>query len=330
MAYIPQQIDAVSGDQYRYALTNFRIAHEKVEEQRRQLEEQEKQVALLRARIALLEGSANDEQQESRHLGGSSVDDFSIKNTASLLERSINRWAADIVRAPPSALSDIYGAALGDITGSYDPVPYNVSAMQVQNILRHAMSEVISSEIINNLVVTNSPEANVQLTRIHEHLFARNPVVACVWRRQTFSAAVETCDPEMTAAILAETLPGLTKVLGGSANNTAPILASAYTFSRMLHSAPSSSTDAFYRSFVPELGSILYPRQIELVRRCLKSERGEQDRVGATIFPGLVKVTKGNVAATEQNQETVHTVVRRAQVICECALALSGNVPMQG
>jgi hypothetical protein len=23
MAYIPQQIDAVSGDQYRYALTNF-------------------------------------------------------------------------------------------------------------------------------------------------------------------------------------------------------------------------------------------------------------------------------------------------------------------
>lgn len=330
MAYIPQQIDAVSGDQYRYALTNFRIAHEKVEEQRRQLEEQEKQVALLRARIALLEGTANEEQQESRHLGGSSVDDFSIKNTASLLERSINRWAADIVRAPPSALSDIHGAALGDITGSYDHMPYNVSAMQVQNILRHAMSEVISSEIISNLVVTNSPEANVQLTRIHEHLFARNPVVACVWRRQTFSAAVETCDPEMTAAILAETLPGLTKVLGGSAINTAPILASAYTFSRMLHGAPSSSTDAFYRSFVPELGSILYPRQIELVRRCLKSERGEQDRVGATIFPGLVKVTKGNVAATEQNQETVHTVVRRAQVICECALALSGNVPMQG
>ncbi|KAG2145374.1 uncharacterized protein EDB93DRAFT_1241198 [Suillus bovinus] len=322
MAYIPQQIDAVSGEQYRYALTNFRIAHEKVEEQRRQLEEQEKQVALLRARIALLEGTANDEQRENKHLGGSSVDDFSIKNAASLLERSINRWAADIVRAPPSALSDIHGAALGDITGSYDPAPYDVSPMQVQNILRHAMSEVISSEIINNLVVTNSPEAN--------HLFARNPVVACVWRRQTFSAAVENCDPEMTAAILAETLPALTKVLAGSANNTAPILANAYTFSRMLHSAPSSSTDAFYRSFVPELGSILYPRQIELVRRCLKSERGEQDRVGATIFPGLVKVTRGGVAVTEQNQETVHTVVRRAQVICECALISSGNVPMQG
>lgn len=327
MAYIPQQIDVVSGEQYRYALTNFRIAHEKVEEQRRQLEEQEKQVALLRARIALLEGTANDEQQDGRHpnLGGSSVDDFSIKNTASQLERLINRWAADVVRSPPSELSDIYGAAIGDITGTYDPVPFDASPMQVQNILRHAMSEVIGTEIVNNLVVTNSPEANVQLTRIHEHLFARNPVVACVWRRQTFSAAVETCDPEMTAAILAETLPALTKVLGG-ASNTAPILASAYTFSRMLHGAPSTSTDTFYRSFVPELGSILYPRQIELVRRCLKSERGEQDRVGATIFPGLVKVRGGIVQSTE-NQEMV---VRRAQVICECALASSGNVPMQG
>jgi hypothetical protein len=141
---------------------------------------------------------------------------------------------------------------------------------------------------------------------------------------------VENCDPEMTASILTETLPALTKVLGGSTSNTAPILASAYTFSRMLHGAPSSSNDAFYRSFVPELGSILYPRQIELVRRCLKSERGEPDRVGATIFPGLVKVTKGSTQLMEQNQETAHTVVRRAQVICECALVSSGNVPMQG
>jgi hypothetical protein len=64
----------------RYHLSHLqRIAHEKVEEQRRQLEEQEKQVALLRARIALLEGTANDEQQESGNHGGSSVDDFSIK-----------------------------------------------------------------------------------------------------------------------------------------------------------------------------------------------------------------------------------------------------------
>jgi hypothetical protein len=43
-----------------------------------------------------------------------------------------------------------------------------------------------------------------------------------------------------------------------------------------------------------------------------------------------VKVTRGGVPTTEQNQETVHAVVRRAQVICECALLSSGNVPMQG
>lgn len=85
----------------------------------------------------------------------------------------INRWAADVVRAPPAPLSDLYAAALGDITGSYDQEPYDASAMQVQNILRHAMAEVIGNEIVNVLIVTNSPEANVQLTRIHEHLFAR-------------------------------------------------------------------------------------------------------------------------------------------------------------
>jgi len=56
-------------------------------------------------------------------------------------------------------MSDLYGAALGDITGSYDHPPYDASPMQVQNILRHAMAEVIGNEIVNVLIVTNSPEA---------------------------------------------------------------------------------------------------------------------------------------------------------------------------
>jgi len=93
-----------------------------------------------------------------------------------------------------------------------------------------------------------------------------------------------------------------------------PILASAYTFSRMLHGSPSTgggSGDAFYRSFVPEIGSQLLPRQIELVRRCLKSERGDVDRVGSTVFPGLVKVSRG----VGSDQDNVQTVVRRAQVM---------------
>lgn len=53
-----------------------------------------------------------------------------------------------------------------------------MTPMQLQCYLRHALSESISEGIINCLIVTNSMEANVQLTRIHEHLFARtNPIL---------------------------------------------------------------------------------------------------------------------------------------------------------
>lgn len=74
--------DQVSAEQYRYALQNFRIAHEQVEKQRQQLEEQERQVALLRQRIAVLEGGDNQGlAKTNQRQGGSSVDDFSIKVT---------------------------------------------------------------------------------------------------------------------------------------------------------------------------------------------------------------------------------------------------------
>lgn len=138
-----------------------------------------------------------------------------------------------------------------------------------------------------------------------------DPTVACVWRRQTFSAAVETCTPDMTLSILHEQVPELMRVLHGKIPSSAgvSILESAYAFSRMLHGSGSPSSDAFYRAFVPELGSILYPRQIELVKRCLKSERGETDRVGATIFPGLVKVSRA--ATVPGMEETVQ--VRKTQ-----------------
>lgn len=49
----------------------------------------------------------------------------------------------------------------------------NATPMQVQNLLRHAISQAISEGIVNCLIVTSSQEANVQLTRIHEHIFAR-------------------------------------------------------------------------------------------------------------------------------------------------------------
>ncbi|KAF9475097.1 hypothetical protein BDN70DRAFT_884098 [Pholiota conissans] len=317
---LPMQAqDVVSGDQYRYALTNFRIAHEKVEQQRQQLEEQERQVAQLRGRISLLEGGVNP--SIGGH-NGNTVDDFSIKNSASQLDKLINRWAADVIRAPPVPLQELCAAILNDVVSGIDVSKIDIpeaSSIQVQSYLRHAMAETISEGIINCLIVTNSTEANIQLTRIHEHIFARDPTVASVWRRQTFSAAVETCTPDMSLAILDEQVPELMRVLNGKipASGGVSILESAYAFSRMLHGSGSPTNDAFYRAFVPELGSVLYPRQIELVKRCLKSERGETDRVGATIFPGLVKVTRGGMPGAQEN---VQTVVRRAQVICECAM----------
>ncbi|KAH8100997.1 hypothetical protein BXZ70DRAFT_937022 [Cristinia sonorae] len=330
----PGQFDVVSGEQYRYALTNFRIAHEKVEEQRTQLQEQEKQVALLRARIALLEGTSGvGNGMRNTLTQQNTVDDFSIKTAASKLDREINRWAADIVRSPPCSLNDIRQAALSDIFDGYvqeiEPYPFDATGIQVQNLLRHAMSQTISEGIMNCLIVTDSPEANIQLTRIHEHIFSRDATVAAVWRRQTFTAAVERCSADMSRFFLDEHMPALTQALHPHPeelkySQNLPIFAvleAGYDFSRMLHGSPSNSggsVDAFYRGFVPELGSPLSPRQMELVKRCSMSERGEVDRVGAVVFPGLVKVTRGPLGGPQGDH--VQAVVRRAQVICECAL----------
>ncbi|KAH9998861.1 hypothetical protein BJV74DRAFT_883109 [Russula compacta] len=321
--------DHVSGEQYRYALTNFAIAHQKVEEQRAQLEEQERQIARLQARIAVLEGSPSGVQPLSgpRAAGGSSVDDFSIKNSASQLERTINRWATEVLRRAPAPAAALQDAALADLSGAGESALFTgARPMMVQSLLRHAMAEAISEGFINCLIVTSSAEANVQLTRIHEHLFARDPTVAAVWRRQTFSAAVEDVSPEMIRMIFEEHVPSLAALLRDSSEDplgTRAVLEDAYKFSRMLHGAPAVAgpgADAFYRSFVPELARTLYPREVELAKRCRRSERSELDRVGATIFPGLVKVSHTPPGPGVTPGDTTQTVVRRAQVICECAL----------
>jgi hypothetical protein len=150
--------------------------------------------------------------------------------------------------------------------------------------------------------------------------------VAAVWRRQTFTAAVENVAPETSRSIFEEHVPSLAALLRDNPDDplgTRIVLEDAYKFSRMLHGAPSSSgpaSEAFYRSFVPELGSTLYPSRVELTKRCRRSERGELDRVGATIFPGLVKVSRTLPGPGIALGDTMQTVVRRAQVICECAL----------
>ncbi|KAJ7649986.1 hypothetical protein FB45DRAFT_732143 [Roridomyces roridus] len=291
-------------EEYQYVLTNFRIAHEKVEEQRKQLDAQEDQVAQLRARIELLEGGPGLPTP-----GGNSVDDFSIKNGAAQLDKLINRWASEILRQPPTDVHLICEAAMNDIVSAQDYAS-NITGTSMQVSKFAKLPPPCSEGFINCLIVTNSKEANIQLTRIHEHIFNRDPTLASVWRRQTFSAAVESCTEDMSYSILSEHIPHLTHLLQTVNALPSSVLDSAYHFSRMLHASRSTGS-AFYRAFVPELGAALQPREIELVKRCLRHERGELDRVGCTMFPGLVKVDGGG----DDN-----TVVRRAQVICECAM----------
>ncbi|KAG5220729.1 Pentafunctional AROM polypeptide [Salix suchowensis] len=290
-----QDQDVVSGERYRYVLTNFvctvphtqGIAHEKVEQQRQQLEEQERQVALLRSRIALLEGGAGLKQDKRQN----TIDDFSIKNAASLLDKLINRWAAEVIKAPPAPLDVIAQAIFNDVAGA-EIEGFEAMPMVVQSLLRHALSETISEGIINCLIVTNSAEANVQLTRIHEHIFARDPTVACVWRRQTFSAAVESCTPEMSRNILTEQLPNLMEILKGEnpVSGGQSILDKAYDFSRMLHGSSSSAA---------------------------RKRRARFCWCYHIPGPGESVETPPGQGEKATNMQTV---VRRAQVICQCAI----------
>ena len=54
--------------------------------------------------------------------------------------------------------------------------------MQTLNLLRHALAKTICEGIVNCLIVTDSAEANIQLTRIHEHIFSRT-FLAILYRR---------------------------------------------------------------------------------------------------------------------------------------------------
>ena len=133
--------------------------------------------------------------------------------------------------------------------------------------------------------------------------------VAGAWRRQTFSAAVQSVEPDMLLSILQDQAPVLLAVLGGRlpATGGTSLLDSAYAFSRILHGSAAASGDIFYRAFVPDVESMLHPQHIELVKRCIKTERSEVCRVGATLFPGVVKVTDpGNIQVSEINSCSVN------------------------
>ena len=78
----------------------------------------------------------------------------------------------NIAPAPAAMLQE---AVLMDITdeGETSALFSIVLSIKVQYLLRHALTCVISEGIINSLLVANSAEENVALTRVHERLLTR-------------------------------------------------------------------------------------------------------------------------------------------------------------
>ena len=96
--------------------------------------------------------------------------------------------------------------------------------------------------------------------------------MASVWRRQTFSAAVDALDPTMSFALFAEHMPQLFSLVNPNPRTLSPpladVLEASYTFSRMLHASKSPTggggmeSSGFYRAYVPDVGSVLDPARL--------------------------------------------------------------------
>lgn len=148
-----------------------------------------------------------------------------------------------------------------------------------------------------------TPRLCRELTKLHEQLFHRGfscstpakfeivaadlartgePLVASVWRRQTFSAAVDSLDPEMSLSLFREHMSHVFSLINPSptiAPELEAVLDASYVYSRMLHKSysPGGALEGsgFYRSFVCQVGSPLDPTQLgasfhrTLVHRCL-------------------------------------------------------------
>lgn len=127
-----------------------------------------------------------------------------------------------------------------------------------------------NSSIVSGQLFITSP---LEVTDLASRPCTGEPLVASVWRRQTFSAAVDSLDPSMAIALFMEHLPHLFQLINPSPQELSPslgsVLEASYTFSRMLHASKSATggggsmeSSGFYRSFVPDLGSTLDPTKL--------------------------------------------------------------------
>ncbi|KDE02859.1 hypothetical protein, variant 1 [Microbotryum lychnidis-dioicae p1A1 Lamole] len=405
----PQGQYLVGDEEYNRLLKNYRLAHERIEDQRQQLLMQERLNASLRKHVSLLEGGEVADVAASV-VGTSTVDDFTIKNSSSGLERRINRFAADTLNSRDYSRNQLASAIYADLpTITQSPFLNSIQGFEdpesgiiLQSLIRHALSTLLADGIVNSLLVTDSEEANEELTRLHATLFDREPLVASVWRRQTFSASLTHLSERTCFSLLSRHIPAISYLLNPSPTHLSPslltMLEAFHLYARTLHSSATAmgggggvEGSGFYRAYVPQIGTLLDPGRLELIKRCYRTERGEPERVGACLFPGLVKesaienspftspepgltaspnlndrlgngiplisgmslslglgtavsspmtskmnggssvhmsVAGSRGLGTRSRRETRIVVVRRAQVICECALAAAHTVSM--
>ena len=195
-------------------LKNYKLAHERIELQRVQLVSQENQNAALREHIALLENGGEGNPVGGGVVGytsgggGTTIDDFTIRNHSSNLASRIHNWSGDSITnyihshdsTPSLALQERYPHLipsdlllipllkallqdLGQEQVSSSPLLFALDkdgygsiatlGIIVQSLLRHVMSEILAEAIINRLLITDSEQTNLELTKIHTILFDR-------------------------------------------------------------------------------------------------------------------------------------------------------------
>ena len=104
----------------------------------------------------------------------------------------IKLWASEILRVAPVPPATLKDAALSDVASAWDTGLFTEARpMLVQSLLRHAMAEAISEGFINCLIVTSLADANKELTRTHERLFARKCIVMLISYSDPFSCSLD-------------------------------------------------------------------------------------------------------------------------------------------
>jgi hypothetical protein len=174
----------------------------------------------------------------------------------------------------------------------------------------------------SNLSLITFPPLVFSLFWVMVFFFLEDATAAAVWRRHTFSAAVDLT-PEMMRVIFEEIMPSLAALLPDSMEDpfrTRCLFETAFKLLCQLNKAGVGlDPDMRYRSFVSQLENVVN-LNTELVKSCRPGERQRFDHVGATLCFCLLRISPRRPRPGVVPGEIRQTIVHRAQVICECAL----------